>query len=211
VEVIVVLVILAILAAIAIPALTGYIEKAKWEEKIMQARTQMIAIQTMIDLQYAKDGGFAAHDYVADPSAAPSGELWVGIGVSDVLYIFNQLTQDGLASYVELTGDTQSFGVGNLNDGKHGRPIVRTDRAGAIKVYQYAVNHYFTVSPLSRPPGGRGHLEVWFIENRDSTDAVTLGFLADAATADPDWPDMLTSGFNVFHRSIDSHKYTKLR
>jgi type IV pilus assembly protein PilA len=48
VEVIVVLVILAILAAIAIPALTGYIDKAKDKAIISQTRSTVIAAQTLV-------------------------------------------------------------------------------------------------------------------------------------------------------------------
>jgi prepilin-type N-terminal cleavage/methylation domain-containing protein len=53
VEVIVVLVILAILAAIAIPALTGYIDKAQDKQYIMQARELAIATRTVLDEAYA--------------------------------------------------------------------------------------------------------------------------------------------------------------
>ncbi|MDR2108216.1 MAG: prepilin-type N-terminal cleavage/methylation domain-containing protein [Coriobacteriales bacterium] len=48
VEVIVVLVILAILAAIAIPALTGYIEKARQEGYKAEARQFMTGMQTLV-------------------------------------------------------------------------------------------------------------------------------------------------------------------
>lgn len=53
VELIVVLVILAILAALLVPALTGYIDKAK--EKSIEAKTRNIvmATQTLIDEKYA--------------------------------------------------------------------------------------------------------------------------------------------------------------
>ena len=52
VELIVVLVILAILAALLVPALTGYIDKAK--EKSIEAKTRNIvmATQTLIDEKY---------------------------------------------------------------------------------------------------------------------------------------------------------------
>ncbi|MDR2162396.1 MAG: prepilin-type N-terminal cleavage/methylation domain-containing protein, partial [Clostridiales Family XIII bacterium] len=53
VEVIVVLVILAILAAIAIPALTGYIDKAKDKEWIAKARNVIVAYRTILDESYA--------------------------------------------------------------------------------------------------------------------------------------------------------------
>ena len=52
VELIVVLVILAILAALLVPALTGYIDKAK--EKSIEAKTRniVVATQTLIDEKY---------------------------------------------------------------------------------------------------------------------------------------------------------------
>lgn len=49
VELIVVLVILAILAALLIPALTGYIDKAKEKSLIAETRQYVMAAQTIID------------------------------------------------------------------------------------------------------------------------------------------------------------------
>lgn len=54
VELIVVLVILAILAALLIPALTGYIDKAKEKQVIAEARQTVMATQTLVDEAYAK-------------------------------------------------------------------------------------------------------------------------------------------------------------
>ncbi|MDR1495945.1 MAG: prepilin-type N-terminal cleavage/methylation domain-containing protein [Clostridiales Family XIII bacterium] len=53
VELIVVIVILAILAAIAIPALTGYIDKARDKEYIAKARDVSVAIKTVLNEAYA--------------------------------------------------------------------------------------------------------------------------------------------------------------
>lgn len=53
VELIVVLVILAILAALLIPALTGYIDKAKEKQIIAQTRQAVMAAQTLADEKYA--------------------------------------------------------------------------------------------------------------------------------------------------------------
>ncbi len=49
VELIVVLVILAILAALLIPALTGYIDKAKEKNAIAETRQCVMAAQTLVD------------------------------------------------------------------------------------------------------------------------------------------------------------------
>lgn len=54
VELIVVLVILAILAALLIPALTGYINKAKEKQIVAETRQLVMASQTLADEQYAK-------------------------------------------------------------------------------------------------------------------------------------------------------------
>lgn len=54
VELIVVLVILAILAALLVPALTGYIDKAKEQSITVECRMAVMATQTLIDEQYAK-------------------------------------------------------------------------------------------------------------------------------------------------------------
>lgn len=52
VELIVVLVILAILAALLIPALTGYIDKAKEKAIIAETRQAVMAAQTLVDEKY---------------------------------------------------------------------------------------------------------------------------------------------------------------
>lgn len=54
VELIVVLVILAILAALLIPALIGYINKAKEKQITAETRQLVMAAQTLTDEQYAK-------------------------------------------------------------------------------------------------------------------------------------------------------------
>ena len=53
VELIVVLVILAILAALLIPALTGYIDKAKEKSITAETRQTVMAAQTLLDEDYA--------------------------------------------------------------------------------------------------------------------------------------------------------------
>lgn len=54
VELIVVLVILAILAALLVPALTGYIDKAKEKQIIAETRQAVMAAQTIADEAYAE-------------------------------------------------------------------------------------------------------------------------------------------------------------
>ena len=69
VELIVVLVILAILAALLIPALTGYIDKAKDKQVIAETRQAVMAAQTLVDEKYAnKDKG-------ADITVSATGDV----------------------------------------------------------------------------------------------------------------------------------------
>ena len=56
VELIVVLVILAILAAILIPALLGYIDRAREKQDVLDARNLMMATQAELTEVYAKNG-----------------------------------------------------------------------------------------------------------------------------------------------------------
>jgi len=55
VELIVVLVILAILAAILVPALLGYIDRAKEQQIVLNARSVMTASQAQLSSRYGKD------------------------------------------------------------------------------------------------------------------------------------------------------------
>lgn len=59
VELIVVLVILAILAAILVPALLGYIDRAKSNQIILNAKSCLTAAQAELSGMYAKDATFA--------------------------------------------------------------------------------------------------------------------------------------------------------
>lgn len=72
VELIVVLVILAILAALLVPALTGYIDKAKDEAIIAKTRSLVMAAQTLESEVYGqtKTGSTYTH-----PSAGDIGKL----------------------------------------------------------------------------------------------------------------------------------------
>lgn len=69
VEVIVVLVILAILAAILVPALTGYIDKANDKAAVTEARSVVVACQTVGSEAYAskiKFGGSSAKTFLTE-------------------------------------------------------------------------------------------------------------------------------------------------
>ena len=87
VELIVVLVILAILAALLIPALTGYIDRAKEKNVIAETRQAVMAAQTLYDEAYA---GVAKNGKVTTPTdteilklAELTGKGTLGTGDTD--------------------------------------------------------------------------------------------------------------------------------
>ena len=87
VELIVVLVILAILAALLVPALTGYIDKAKEQSIIAETRQAVLAAQTLADEAYAKKnvgaeikvatatGADVTKQQIADLAEVPVGNI----------------------------------------------------------------------------------------------------------------------------------------
>jgi prepilin-type N-terminal cleavage/methylation domain-containing protein len=153
VEVIVVLVILAILAAIAIPALTGYIDKAEGKRYIADARTIMIAATTMLDLQYVEKDK-APFDITATTETASDTDYFRTfangkIPLSGMLYRGLLATSDydtspGLILYRELTGEDSpkiTF-VGRAN--VHRRFVIWVDKD----------NHIVAAVFESKPPEG---------------------------------------------------------
>lgn len=93
VELIVVLVILAILAALLIPALTGYIDKAKQKDIIAETRSAVMAAQTLVDEEYAN----------------------VDVGSDDVQLGTGKVTVANIQDLAEIKGDIDedSFEVKN--------------------------------------------------------------------------------------------------
>lgn len=96
VELIVVLVILAILAALLIPALTGYIDKAKQKQIIAETRQVVIAAQTLVDEAYGTKNVGAT--------------LTVGSANSDTVKIAD------VAKLAEVKGEINSVTVGTIGD-----------------------------------------------------------------------------------------------
>ena len=82
VELIVVLVILAILAALMVPALTGWIKRAKDKEIALEARTVYLAAQTIASEDYAKTKGARENFTVENGKIMASN---TGIGVIQTL------------------------------------------------------------------------------------------------------------------------------
>lgn len=92
VELIVVLVILAILAALLIPALTGYIDKAKEKSIVAETRQAVMATQTLADEIYGTQdlGSTVAISVVANDTDATSAKD-------------NEITTKAIADLAEVT------------------------------------------------------------------------------------------------------------
>ena len=67
VELIVVLVILAILAALLIPALTGYIDKARKSQVVAETRALTQAVQTEMSTIYGLNNSFQRQKSIGKP------------------------------------------------------------------------------------------------------------------------------------------------
>lgn len=125
VELIVVLVILAILAALLIPALTGYIDKAKEKAIIAETRQVVVAAQTLGDEAYATksvgtDIVFGADKDVTLADVAKLAEVsptdnikiitWANGKISHVQYAKGGKTCDYWAEASTATGSTHDAG-----------------------------------------------------------------------------------------------------
>jgi prepilin-type N-terminal cleavage/methylation domain-containing protein len=184
VELIVVIVILGILAAIAVPALTGYIEKAKWEGLRSQARNQMVAFQSLIAEEFA-DGGGTPVLYTASQNSPDKVFTNIStIGVDNMTYRFDGLTDYGIEVYAALVGD-DSFT--NATDRRYMSMLV--DSNGAIAMYQYVCFQYF-------PGSERPTLSLSYWRSVDDADPSFAAYKYSYPTYS-DFYTLVTEGFNA--------------
>ncbi len=126
VELIVVLVILAILAALLIPALTGYIDKAKEKQIIAETRQVVMAAQTLVDEEYAViENGTNITFAQTAPATKVAGTVYV-----DEIGALSEVTLKW--SDAEPT-DTSPSGTVNITLGTG-------NEAGTIATVTYAAN-----------------------------------------------------------------------
>ena len=136
VELIVVLVILGVLAALLVPALTGYIEKARKNAVIADTRAITQAAQTELSMVYATDAfqdkkqaSGESPFVVAAKNGAPA--LYQSAGFVDG-------AEDRYNDIVSLSE------VASLKNGKGGRFSVWADHSGVVQftVYYDGKNYY---------------------------------------------------------------------
>lgn len=109
VELIVVLVILAILAALLIPALTGYIDKAKEKNAIAETRQVVMAAQTITDEVYGEKNNVSSTDLklsaVKDLSEVTitKGKDTIKVDNGKVVYVKHE-SKNGKTGYYTVEG-----------------------------------------------------------------------------------------------------------
>ncbi|MDR2163479.1 MAG: prepilin-type N-terminal cleavage/methylation domain-containing protein [Clostridiales Family XIII bacterium] len=162
VEVIVVLVILAILAAIAIPALTGYIDKAKWRELEHQVRMQRMGMQTMLTEMLVRDGDIKKYSPV---DYATSDRLFREVQqAANGAYRAFGFTEKGKLEYEELTGDTKSFAKLNASTVTSICPDIYFDASGAIGAY----NFFNSIDTYGGAVPAEGYLLAIYVDELDA-------------------------------------------
>lgn len=132
VELIVVLVILAILAALLIPALTGYIDKAKEKDLIAKTRQIVMASQTLLDEAYAEKTTSTTEIEFANDAAKADNKITIGInkpltGKDDIT------TVQGLSEVKDLSSTNVKITVGGATNGSGGT----NGKAGKIYEVKY--------------------------------------------------------------------------
>lgn len=118
VELIVVIVILGILAAIAIPALVGYIDKARNDGAITEAATARTALQTIASDAYGRGGNYqsstgAAVNDVLDPANGNTGTNVDGV-VTEVNRLIGKPLTGTTDNYSGLTWTVTAGQVGDV-------------------------------------------------------------------------------------------------
>ncbi len=110
VELIVVLVILAILAALLVPALTGYIDKAKRKQIVAETRMCVMAAQTLADEDYAKG------DTTYASVTAANIEALAEVKTGTVTIAASDIDTDGKVQTLKyVNGKTCTYTAGAIN------------------------------------------------------------------------------------------------
>ena len=144
VELIVVLVILAVLAALLVPALTGYIDKAKKSQVIAETRILHTAIQTEMSELYAKPEwqNFSTDMFKRTIAMKDSPD-------ATIAERYNEITSLSELSSLSNNG-TGSFGAYITDTGKVGL-LVYYDGKGYVGVYVSQTQEYLAYTVEEAP------------------------------------------------------------
>ena len=128
VELIVVLVILAILAALLIPALTGYIDKAKNKSIIAETRQAVMAAQTLADEKYANDRATTITLDMTDiKNLAETKQAPTSVKLDEGKVVELVYTNGGKTCVYSTTGDVTGKGDDTVQEGNY-----YVDKSGVI-------------------------------------------------------------------------------
>lgn len=130
VELIVVLVILAILAALLIPALTGYIDKAKEKSIVAETRQVVMAAQTLVDESYGTK---------VEGTAVKVGKT-AGEGVDVTYQQIADLAEVKVSYITEVTLNTKTEGTNEITGTKVAS--VKYTKNGRLCTYDATTNQY---------------------------------------------------------------------
>ena len=122
VELIVVLVILAVLAAMLVPALVGYIDRAKAEKEYQTAATVYGAAQAVLTELYAKDEIGASQTTIA------SGQALTSMPGVDAVLSLAGVSEDAVSGYsFDFDADTHIITGGTVTIGDATYTLTITD------------------------------------------------------------------------------------
>ena len=112
VELIVVLVILAVLAAMLVPALIGYIDRARQEKEYQTAATVYGAAQAVITELYAKD------EFTDGQTSVATGQKLKSMGDVDAVLALAGVSSDAVGGY-EFNFENHIITDGDVQIGKY--------------------------------------------------------------------------------------------
>ena len=177
VEVIVVLVILAILIAIAVPALTGYIDRASEKKIIAECRQAVVAAQTIGNENYVTTGSKLNGNLPADGAVMKDiiklSEIPAEGKIDHIIYTNSsvnelQYTNDGITVLYKNDKYTIASKSDSAGDGG-GAPVKPEDTMTSLSVFNPATGQYVNVNVAGNIIGQRtsavkGKI-VWFSGN----------------------------------------------
>lgn len=121
VELIVVLVILAVLAAMLVPALVGYIDRARAEKEYQTAATVYGAAQAVLTELYAKDEIGASQTTIA------TGQTLTSMDADDAVLALAGVSADAVTDYSFNFDDTHIITGGTVTIGDATYTLTITD------------------------------------------------------------------------------------
>lgn len=152
VELIVVLVILAILAALLVPALTGYIDKAK--EKKIVAETRMVVMAVQTELATAHGEGWGKQlpaDWFTIPSISSSSPSYEGKHITEIKKLAEVFDTNPKATFTANFDENGKLVFVKFNDGVYTCTYTAENGTYEIEKKQETLNNSIDDGSSSKP------------------------------------------------------------